>query len=133
MMLKRLQGCVVASKGLKTFRDAGYTRVQKDGNETVWFRNGIPDPEGRRCYCVVFQDMSLNDIVIMTKQQAFMLELKHGENIVISDWTIIFNKRPDMLKELTKPKYGACITEGVTYEDIYNYNDAKEIARMRRG
>ena len=37
------------------------TRIHPDGREIVYFKNSIPDANGRRCYCVVFTDMSLND------------------------------------------------------------------------
>ena len=35
---------------------------------------------------VVFTDMSLNDVMCLIKQ-VFMLQLTHGDNIEITDWT----------------------------------------------
>ena len=38
------------------------TRIHDDGRRIVYFKSGKQDPKGRRCYCVVFNDMSLNDV-----------------------------------------------------------------------
>ena len=107
---------------IEKFRDAGYTKVQPNGDETIWFRHGESDPDGRRCYCVVFGDMQINDVVIMTAKQAFLLELKHADKIVIADWTEMFNMQPHMLDELGPNKYGIELKCEYTFEDVYNYN-----------
>ena len=96
--------------------------MQPDGNENMWFKDAQPDPDGRRCYCVVFSDMSLNDVVVMTAKQAFLLEIKHGDKIVIADWTETFNIQPHMFDELGPDKYGIDLTNKFTFEDVYNYN-----------
>jgi len=58
----------VASKGLKKWRDAGLTKVQPNGNEQFYVHSAVPDSQGRRCYCVVAQDMSFNDVVVIYSQ-----------------------------------------------------------------
>jgi hypothetical protein len=40
-----------------------------------------------RCWCVIFADMTLNDIVCATESEIFLLRLKYGARCVISDWT----------------------------------------------
>jgi len=117
-MQKKLQGCAVASKGLKQWRDAGLTKVQPNGNEQFYVRDAVPDPHGRRCYCVVAADMRFNDVVIMTPQQRLMVELKFGDRLDIADWTEVFNIQPDMLNEFHGTKYGAQTQERITYEEL---------------
>ena len=111
----------MVKKGIDTFREAGYTKIQKNGKETVWFAHNQPDPKGRRCYCVVFQDMSVNDLIVMTEKQAFMLKLKHGDKITIADWTDMFNMQPDMIENMPPHKYGISISPTKTFEDIYTH------------
>lgn len=108
----------MASKGLKQWRDAGLTKVQPNGNEQFYVHSATPDPQGRRCYCVVAQDMSFNDVVVMTPQQRMMVELKFGHRIDIEDWTEIFNIQPDMLTEFHGNKYGVKTEERITYNEL---------------
>ena len=71
------------------------TRIHPDGKEIVFFKNSIPDANGRRCYCVVFTDMSLNDVMCLTPKQVFMLKLTHGDKIEITDWTDFYDMITD--------------------------------------
>ena len=110
MMLKKLHGCEEA--------DSLAIKVHEDGRERFWFP-GRPDPNGLRCYCVVFNDMSFNEIIAMTPKQAMMLEFAHGADIEISDWTEEFNLQPHMLEE-HDTVYGSFATKH-KYEDVLAY------------
>lgn len=117
----------MASKGLKRFRDAGLTKVQSNGKEQFYVQNAVQDPHGRRCYCVVAQDMSFNDIVVMTPQQKMMVVMKFGDYLEIADWTETFNMQPYMLEELKGTKYGVKTDEKITYEDLMSMSTDRRI------
>lgn len=106
------------SEGLKRFRKAGLTKVTPDGKEQFYIHDAKPDPDGRRCYCVVAQDMSFNDVVVMTPKQMVLAKLKFGDFITIADWTESFNMQPYMLEEFHGEKYGAVTMQRLTYEDL---------------
>lgn len=97
------------------------TRIHPDGREIVYFKNSIPDPNGRRCYCVVFNDMSLNDIMCLTPKQAMMLKIAKGDEISIADWTDFYNITPHMVENLPDKKYGVSMQCKYTFEDVLRH------------
>jgi len=105
-------------EGIQLFRDAGMTKVQSNGNETFWCKDQKSDPDGKRCYCVVTQNMTLNEVVCMTPKQAMWIKLKYADAIEVADWTDTFNIHPDTLRKLPDPLYGKSLQNEVTFEDI---------------
>ena len=49
--------------------------------------------------------MSLNDVMCLIKQ-VFMLQLTHGDNIEITDWTDFYGITPYMIENMPDTKYG---------------------------
>ena len=92
-----------------------------DGNKYVHFANAKPDPKGRRCYCVVFNDMSLNDVMCLTPKQVMMLKLAKGDQISITDWTDFYGMTPDMIENMEPTKYGASMQCKYTFEDVLRH------------
>ena len=97
------------------------TRIHPDGKEIVFFKNSIPDANGRRCYCVVFTDMSLNDVMCLTPKQVFMLQITHGNNIQITDWTDFYGITPHMIENMPDTKYGVSMQCKYSYEDVLRH------------
>ena len=123
MMQKRSQGCAVASSGLKSFRDAGLTKINSQGKEQFYIHKNEPDPLGRRVYCVVANDMSINELVPMTPKEYMMLKLSKGDQYTFEDWTEIFNIQPKDLDILdNKQIYGVSASNRYTYKTLMQYD-----------
>jgi hypothetical protein len=82
-----------------------------------------------RCWCVIFADMTLNDIVCATESEIFLLRLKYGARCVISDWTEKYGLTPEMLRSndeyLGTGTYGTVqgIHHEITFDEVYNWQD----------
>jgi len=113
---------------LKKFRDAGLTKVNSQGKEQFYIVNANPDPQGRRVYCVVANDMSLNELVPLTKQEYLMLKLAKGDQYTFEDWTECFNIQPEHLELVgDNPIYGRYSNKHYTYETLMQYDTLKSI------
>jgi hypothetical protein len=97
------------------------TEIHEDGNRYVHFNSLYKDPEGRRCYCVVFNDLSLNDIMCLTPKQVMMLKIAKGNDISIKDWTEFYGITPDMVENLEPTKYGVSMQCKYTFEDVLGH------------
>ena len=127
MMRKRSQGCAVASSGLKSFRDAGLTKVNSQGKEQFYIHKNEPDPDGRRVYCIVAHNMSFNELVVLSKKEYTMFTLSKGEHYTVEDWTECFNIQPKDLEMLKgQEKYGYC-TDPATYETLMQLGTPERI------
>ena len=103
---------------------ANYNVILKehsDGNKYVHFANAKVDPKGRCCYCVIFNDMSLNDVMCLTPNQVMMLQLAKGSEISITDWTEFYGMTPDMIENMEPTKYGASMQCQYTFEDVLRH------------
>ena len=102
-----------------------YTVELKDVGKSVpqvYFNTGENvDRLKTRCWCVIFADMTLNDVVCGTEHEMFLLKFKYGDRIVISDWTERYGLTPSMLKE--NDEYLGTDGEIITFEDVYNWQD----------
>ena len=115
----------MSSQGLKRFRDAGLTKVQPNGNEQFFINNAVPDAEGRRVYCCVAEDMTLNDLVALTPNQKMMCDLKFGAKLLWEDWTEAFNIQPSHLEETEMDHmYGARLHKGLTFERLMEMDES---------
>lgn len=113
---------------LKKFRDAGLTKTQPDGSERFYIQNNQPDQLGRRVYCIVANDMSINELVSMTPKEFMMLKLSKGDLFTIEDWTETFNIQPKDLDILDKnPIYGVSATNRYTYKSLMQYGTSESI------
>ena len=82
-----------------------------------------------RCWCVIFADMTLNDIVCATESEIFLLRLKYGERCVVSDWTTKYGLTPEMLR--SNDEYLGTGTDGtvqgihneIKFDEVYNWQD----------
>ena len=99
-------------------------KEHNDGNTYVHFANAKADPIGRRCYCVVFNDMSLNDVMCLTPKQVMMLKLAKGDEISITDWTEFYGMTPDMVENMEPTKYGASMQCQYTFEDVLGHKSS---------
>lgn len=118
----------MASKGLKRFREAGLTKVQPNGNEQFYIQDNEPDPEGKRVYCVVANNMSLNELVPLTKQEYLMLKLAKGDQYTFEDWTETFNIQPKDLQILEdQPLYGVDTSQKHDYQSLMQYDTSEHI------
>jgi len=106
----------------KKFREAGLTKVQPNGNETFYVKDAISDPDGKHCYCVVTQDMRLNEIVVMTPQEMTLIKIKFGDHMLIEDWTEIFNIHPETLEKIPDGIYGKSYNVSVTFNELMQYD-----------
>jgi hypothetical protein len=112
---------------LKKYREAGLTKLQPDGNETFYVKDAEPDPDGKRCYCVVTQDMRLNEIVVMTPQEMTLIKIKFGDQMIIEDWTEIFNIHPKTLEKIPDGIYGKRYDVSVTFNELMQYDTQEHI------
>jgi hypothetical protein len=94
------------------------TKVHFDGNRYVHFDSKYKDPKGRRCYAVVFNDLSLNDIMCLTPKQVMMLKIAKGDQIDIKDWTEFYGITPDMVENMEPTKYGVSMQCKHTFEEV---------------
>ena len=100
------------------------TRIHDDGRQIVYFKSDKQDPRGRRCYCVVFNDMSLNDVMCLTPNQVMMLQIAKGDEISITDWTEFYGMTPDMVENMEPTKYGASMQCQYTFEDVLRHKSS---------
>jgi len=114
---------------LKKFRDAGLTKKTANGTERFYIQNNQPDPLDRRVYCVIANDMSINELVPMTPKEFMMLKLSKGDQLTIEDWTETFNIQPKDLDILAKknPIYGASASNRYTYKTLMQYGTSESI------
>jgi|TARA_R110001592_G_scaffold20761_3_gene83799 hypothetical protein len=105
-------------KGIELFRDAGLTKVTDEGTEQFYIQNAEPDPLGKRVYCVVASNMSLNELVPMTPQEMTLVKIKYGDQLVIEDWTSTFNIHPGILEDMPDGIYGKGTSKQFTFNDI---------------
>ena len=127
MTQKRSQGCAVASTGLKSFRNAGLTKVNSLGKEQFYIHKNEPDPQGRRVYCIVASDMSFNELVPLTHKEYMMFTLTKGEHYTVEDWTECFNIQPKDLIILHKdPIYGTTANRA-TFETLMQLGTPERI------
>jgi hypothetical protein len=103
---------------------AKYTVELKDVGKRlprVYFNSGEDTSVLKtRCWCVIFADMTLNDIVCATESEIFLLRLKYGERCVISDWTERYGLTPEMLR--SNDEYLG-IHDEITFDEVYNWQD----------
>ena len=109
-------------KGIELFRDAGLTKVTDEGTEQFYIQNAEPDPLGKRVYCVVAADMSVNELVPMTPQQMTLVKIKYGDRMVIEDWTETFNIQPSTLEDMPDGIYGKGTSKQFTFDGIMQYD-----------
>jgi len=107
---------------LKKFREAGLTKVNAEGKEHFYIHSAKQDPLGRRVYCVIASDMSINELVPLTPKEMTLVKIKYGDRIVIEDWTTTFNIHPSILDELPEGIYGKGTSKQYTFEDIMQYD-----------
>ena len=112
----------MASKGLKRFREAGLTKVDSEGKERFYIHSAVQDPMGRRVYCVVAEDMSINELVPMTPQEMTLVKIKYGDRMVIEDWTETFNIQPSTLENMPDGIYGKGTSKQFTFDGIMQYD-----------
>ena len=112
----------MASKGLQRFREAGLTKVDAEGKERFYIHSAEQDPLGRRVYCVVAADMSVNELVPMTPQQMTLVKIKYGDQLVIEDWTSTFNIHPGILEDMPDGIYGKGTSKQFTFDGIMQYD-----------
>ena len=112
----------MASKGLQRFREAGLTKVDAEGKERFYIHSAVQDPMGRRVYCVVAEDMSVNELVPMTPQQMTLVKIKYGDRMVIEDWTETFNIQPSTLEDMPDGIYGKGTSKQFTFDGIMQYD-----------
>ena len=108
----------MASKGLKRFREAGLTKVDAEGKERFYIHSAEQDSLGRRVYCVVAEDMSINELIPMTPQEMILVKIKYGDRMVIEDWTETFNIQPSTLENLPEGIYGKGTSKQYKFEDL---------------
>lgn len=108
----------MASKGLKRFREAGLTKVDSEGKEHFYIHSAEQDSLGRRVYCIVAADMSVNELVPMTPQEMILVKIKYGDRMVIEDWTETFNIQPSTLENLPEGIYGKGTSKQYKFEDL---------------
>lgn len=111
----------VERNGREFMSSANYNVTLKehnDGNTYVHFANAKPDPKGRRCYCVIFNDMSLNDVMCLTPNQVMMLKIAKGDEISITDWTEFYGITPDMVENMEPTKYGVSMQCKYRFEEV---------------
>ena len=108
----------MASKGLKRFREAGLTKVDAEGKERFYIHSAEQDPLGRRVYCIVAADMSVNELIPMTPQEMTLVKIKYGDRMVIEDWTETFNIQPSTLENLPEGIYGKGTSKQYKFEDL---------------
>jgi len=96
----------------------------------VYFNTGEDVAELKtRCWCVIFADMTLNDVVVANGGEMLLLKLKYGDRIVISDWTSKYGLTPAMLR--SNDEYLGTGTHGniqgvhseITFDEVYNWQD----------
>lgn len=106
------------AKGIQAFREAGLTKVDSEGNEHFYIHSAEQDPLGRRVYCVIAADMSINELVPMTPQEMTLVKIKYGDRMVIEDWTETFNIQPSTLENLPEGIYGKGTSKQYKFEDL---------------
>ncbi len=110
---------------LPSRKDVSYTtKVHDDGREIIHFTGGKQDPDGRRCYCVIFNDMSLNDVMCLTPNQVMMLQIAKGDQISITDWTEFYGMTPNMVEDMEDTKYGVSMQCQYTFNDVLRHNSS---------
>ena len=119
----------MSSEGVKRFREGKLTMLHpRTGREQFYIQDNEPDPEGRRVYCVVANDMSINELVPMTSKEFMMLKLSKGDQFTFEDWTETFNIQPKDLDILDKnPLYGVSASNRYTYKSLMQYDTLKTI------
>lgn len=108
---------VKESMSLEKFKDAGLTKTQPDGSERFFIQNAKQDPEGRRVWCVIADDMSFNDLVALTPNEKLLVDLKWGNKLSWKDWTLAYNIQPYML-EPDNDKMSISLHKGLTYKKL---------------
>lgn len=112
---KSLRECM----SLEKFKAAGLTKTQPDGSERFYIQNAKQDPEGRRVWCVIADDMTFNDLVALSPKEKLLVDLKFGGTLTWEDWTEAFNIQPYMLEEIAKEHYyGASLHKELTFEKL---------------
>ncbi len=117
----------MSSKGVKRFREAGLTKVDDEGKERFYIHSAEQDPLGRRVYCVVAADMSINELIPMTPQQMTLVKIKYGDRMEIEDWTETFNIQPSTLEDMPGGLYGKGTSKQFTFNDIMHYDTVTPI------
>ncbi len=103
---------------LKKFREAGLTKVDSEGKERFYIHSAEQDSLGRRVYCIVAADMSVNELIPMTPQEMTLVKIKYGDRMVIEDWTETFNIQPSTLENLPEGIYGKGTSKQYKFEDL---------------
>jgi hypothetical protein len=106
------------AKGIQAFREAGLTKVDDEGKERFYIHSAEQDPLGRRVYCVIAADMSINELVPMTPQEMTLVKIKYGDRMVIEDWTETFNIQPSTLENLPEGIYGKGTSKQYKFKDL---------------
>ena len=104
---------------LEKFKAAGLTKTQPDGSERFFIQNAKQDPQGRRVWCVIADDMSFNDLVALSPNEKLLVDLKFGDALTWEDWTEAFNIQPYMLERMAKEHYyGAGLHKELTFQKL---------------
>ena len=109
----------MSSNGLNRFRRARLTKVQPDGTERFYIHDNKPDPDGRRVYCVIAQNMTLNDLCALNNNELMFVKLKFGDALITEDWTASFNIQPHNLHDVNNGHiYGSSLHKGLDFEKL---------------
>lgn len=104
---------------LEKFKAAGLTKTQPDGSERFYIQHAEADPNGRRVYCVVADDMSFNDLVALSPKEKMLVDIKFAGKLLWEDWTSAFNIQPDHLLRCNNDhKYGADLHKELTFKKL---------------
>ena len=68
--------------------------------------------------------MSLNDVMCLIKQVIPVLQLTHGDNIEITDWTDFYGITPHMIENMPDTKYGVSMQCKYPYEDVLRHKSS---------